>query len=326
MQKIKVNSTARERSNPSNAFRMTKRDVAILAAVSHYIMLDRRLVEDLLFTSPDGRRENTNRARERLRLLCRRGYLRRIQRPIYLLHHLEGSRGPAYRLSTKGAQYLAEQGRLALDQLHYSDESKLHPFSVDHALATAEVKIALEQSALRNACSIERWNDEIEMRKAKSWDAVEVQTQQGRLERISIIPDGYFILVTQKGRWHFFLEVDRSTETVSRTWRRKILGYKEYVLSSKFHRRYGLRWPETPLRILTIVPSRERARNLKAATEHYGPSQASRIFLFAVMKEVTSYDPLTAPRWLRAGSESQFALLQGVSQSAPSPLNLHGVR
>ncbi|MEE9213627.1 MAG: replication-relaxation family protein [Thermodesulfobacteriota bacterium] len=45
---------------------------------------------------------------------------------------------------------------------------------------------------------------------------------------ITLIPDAYFALKTLKGKAHFFLEVDRNTQTASKAFRQKMKGYKIY--------------------------------------------------------------------------------------------------
>jgi hypothetical protein len=87
------------------------------------------------------------------------------------------------------------------------------------------------------------------------------------------------------------------------------LAYKEFVRSRAFHKRYNITGSETPLRILTTTPSPERAKNLKTIAETCGPSEASRLFLFAPFGEVVAQNALTSPIWLRAGSSNHEAIL-----------------
>ncbi len=180
---------------------------------------------------------------------------------------------------------------------------------LEHGLALADVRIAFEQSALLNGCTIEVWHDEMDIRHSRDHDRVMVPLPGKPSERVPILPDGYFQLAIPRGRGHFFMEVDRSTETIIRKWQRKMVGYKEYVLSGGFHRRYGVSRRQTALRILTTTPSLQRAQNLKVAAERYGPAEASPLFLFAPFDQVTSQDALVAPIWFRAGDARQCAIL-----------------
>ena len=296
-------------------FQMTPRDIALVEAVHRYRLLERRQVEDLFFSPTPGRHTNTNRSRERLRLLYQHGYLERIHR---FTHPAEGSQGPVYRLGVNGAKLLAEQAGVPVGQFHYwgrgddkdARQTRVQPLFLEHGLALADLRIAIEQSAKRNGCWLEMWLDDVELRHPDYGDAVTVYSlPDGKSERVPITPDSYFVLATPRGRGCFFVEIDRSTETVQKTWRRKILGYKQYILSGQFHKRYGVPWPHTPLRVLTTTLSIARARNLKAAAERYGPPEATQPFLFAPAQQIMEGDVLTTVLWLRAGSTDLCRLL-----------------
>ena len=103
--------------------------------------------------------------------------------------------------------------------------------------------------------------------------------------------------------------MDRSTETIGKTWRRKILGYKQYVLSGRFQQRYGGDRTQTALRILVVTLSVERTQHLKGAAEKYGQPEAAPLFLFAPIDEAITKDPLTFPIWRRASYTGVRTLL-----------------
>ncbi len=128
-------------------------------------------------------------------------------------------------------------------------------------------------------------------------------------ERIPTNRNSHLILSASRRRGHFFLELDRSTETIRKTWRRKILGYKQHVLNGHFQQRYGGDRTQTALRILVIILSVERAQNLKAAAEKYGQPEATPLFLFAPLDELVTKERLNFPIWLRAGSTGARTLL-----------------
>jgi Replication-relaxation len=287
-------------------FRLMARDEAIIEAVHHYRMLERRQVERMFFLTQPGRKTNTNRVRERLRLLFQHGYVERVVRPYY---PGQGSAGPVYRLGVSGAKLLAQRTGISIREFRYwgwgddkdARRTRVHPEYLEHGLALADVRHAVEQSATRHGWQIETWLDDLDLRHDQNWDTVEAAIiGKVQLEKIPILPDSYFVLTTPQGRAHFLLEIDRATESIAATWQRKIAGYKEYVISGQFHRRHGVPWPQTPLRILTVTTSAKRAENLKAAAERYGPIQAAPLFLFSTMGEVASDDVLTVRIWQRA--------------------------
>jgi len=210
---------------------MTARDTAIVEAVHRYRMLERRQIEKLFSPSSP----HSTRIPRRLRLLYQYSYLDRVLRPIY---PEEGDRGPVYRLGVEGARLLARRTGTPLASFRYwgrgddKDARKTHvtPLFLEHGLALSDLRIAIERAAFARNCTIQFWQDEMDLKRAYGREPARVTLRSnGRTEQVPIIPDGYFALTTSKGRGHFFLELDRSTETISRKWRRKILGYKEYV-------------------------------------------------------------------------------------------------
>jgi hypothetical protein len=130
-----------------------------------------------------------------------------------------------------------------------------------------------------NGCSFPLYQGDLERRRLRQWPRLSVTTASGSREEVAVRPDGYFVLESPQGRAHFFLECDRSTESIARRWQRKILGYKEFVLSGEFNRRYGIAGSAVPLRILTVTPSLARAQNLMRAAEAYGSSELTSMFL-----------------------------------------------
>jgi hypothetical protein len=292
-------------------FRITERDISVVAAVHHYRMLERRQIEYLFF----GGGTNTNRARERLRLLYQHGYLERIARPIY---PTIPAPGPVYRLSARGAKLLAERTGTSLRQFFYwgrgddtdARKTQVTPLFLEHGLILADVRMALEKATIANDCTIELWRDEAEFRHTREWDTVVIEPSPGAAKTsMRITPDGYFAIRTRQGRGHFFLEVDRSTERIKDVWQRKIVSYKAYAVSDQFRRRYHITQPDATFRVLTTTLSLARAEHLKAAAERYGSPQAAVRFLFAPLFDVMAHDPLAAPIWLRGGNTGPQALL-----------------
>jgi len=291
----------------ASAFRVMERDVAILEALYRYRMLTRRLVEQLFFsrTSDEG---SPTRAYKRLRSLFLHGFVECIERPF----------SPSvFRLAARGAKLLAERASVSPADFHYwgrGDDQDRHPTQasllfLEHGIALAQVRIALEQAIQAHDYVIETWQDDVDFRRAKTWDTVSVDRASGKKEPIKIMPDGYVALQTPRGRGHFFIEMDRSTESVTAAWQRKILGYKAYALSGKFQRRYAVAQPNAAFRVLTVTLTPVRAEHLKSAAERYGPQAASSRFLFASLDTLTTRDPLNDPIWLRAGISGQHTVL-----------------
>jgi len=289
-------------------FWMTERDEEVIEAVYRYRVLDRPQIERLFFAT-------RNRTRERLRLLYLHGYLERVTRMVY-----PGvpSRGPAYRLAARGAKFLSGRTGVSLAEMHYwgkgddkdSRQTQVGHLFLEHMIAIADIHIAFDQAVRSKLCTIENWRDDMDMRHARDWDSVEIETSPGaKRKRIPVTPDSYFLLATPRSRGHFFVEGDRATETIAAAWKRKILAYKEYMRSGLFHTRYEVMQPQTGFRVLTVTSSWQRAQNLKAAAERYGSPELAQLFLFAPFEDVDAQDVLTAPIWLRGGTTGRQALL-----------------
>ena len=278
-------------------------ELAILRAVHRYRLLEWRQLQDLFATSV----ADTKHLAERVELLYRNGYVEEVPRPLY---PAEMERGKVYRLGVAGAQFLAGQLSLPFkDYLYWGkgddkDNRKTHVSSLflNHTIALVDIRIAFESAAAQNDCTFEVWQDETDLQRGRNWPRVPIETTTGHQEVVPILPDTHFVLVSPQGRSHFFIEADRSTESIARRWQRKILGYKAFVVSGEFNKRYGIQSSAIPLRILTTTTSLARSHNLKAAAEMYGSAEATPLFLFTPLSELLAHDALSAPIWLRAGS------------------------
>lgn len=287
----------------------------LLRALHHYRLLEWRQIQDLFGAVVP----NTKHLAERVELLFRNAYIEEVPRPLY---PSEADKGAVYRLGSAGALLLSGQQRIPFADFAYwgkgddKDRRKNHVSSLflEHTIALTDIRIALEQSAVSNGCSFERWDDDYAIRRSRDWPHVHIATTSGRHEQVSIRPDGYVVLAGPQGHAHFFLECDRSTESIARRWQRKILGYKELILSGAFNRYFNVDRAATPLRILTTTPSLARAQNLKRAAETYGPPEAHSLFLFAPLSDLVSHDVLSSPIWLRAG----YSDLQSILYSIPT--------
>lgn len=298
------------RATQAAPLQLTKRDLAILAAVHRYRVLHRGHISDLFFA---GVNDEGGSARRRLGMLYQQGYLERIPRFISPPMH---NPGPAYRLATRGAVVLAQRDHQPVSQVNYwgrGEDADSHVTQVghsylEHALLLADIRKRFERQACAAGCTIATWMDYLELQKSWKTERVWIQlSPHGPLENLAVTPDGYFGLLTPKGRGHFFLEADRGTETIDRQWKRKILAYKEYLSSGKFHQRYHVA-PETGFRVLTIAPTDLRARNLQRAAERFGTPETARAFLFTStdrFKASALFDPI----WWRGGATAAQALI-----------------
>jgi hypothetical protein len=298
------------RATRARPIQLTRRDIKVLQAIHRYRVLHRGQVADLFFAGVD---DEGSSARRRLNLLYQHGYLERIPR---FVSPPNNNPGPAYRLAQRGAVLLAERAGMPLVDFSYwgkaedrdSHVSKLGHAYLEHNLTLSDIRLHLEQAADHAGVKVVTWLDYLDLR--PSWKTERVMIQLGprhRAEDVAIAPDGYVVLATGQGRGHFLLEFDRGTETIGRQWKRKILSYKAYLTSGRFHARYHVP-AHVGFRVLTVVPSMGRARSLLRAAQAFGSPEVANIFMFADLTAVLKSD-LTTPIWLRPGVESAQALV-----------------
>jgi hypothetical protein len=136
---------------------------------------------------------------------------------------------------------------------------------------------------------------------------VQPKNKSSRVE-VAVTPDSYFALDTPRGRGHFFIELDRGTETIYRAWQQKILAYKEYWRGGKFRQRYCADDGAASFRVLAVTPSQKRTANIIAAAQQHGSPEAAGLFLSAPISRIDR-QVLNAPIWARGGVAGAQALL-----------------
>jgi len=211
---------------------------------------------------------------------------------------------------------LAERIGMQFTEFNYwgkSEDKDSHVGTIGHAylehnLTLADIRLWFEQQAIKVGCTIETWLDYFDLNATWKTERVAIQLSlQAPIEEIAIAPDGNFGLKTEKGRGHCFLEFDRGTETIGKQWKRKVLAYKEYLRSGKFHQRYGVDI-RIGFRVLTIASSTRRAENLHRAAARFGHSAFASIFMFTGWPELQK-GRLNDAVWLRGGfTEKQRVL------------------
>ena len=274
--------------------RLTERDRQAIEAVYRYRVLTQVQLEHLVFPGC-----HPSVAQRRLLLLYQHGYLSRQFLPV---------RGGIltspilYILDQKGADVLkAEHADSAIHwtRAHHAAKSLFYA----HMLALNDVRIALTVACRVRGYRIVTWTGEREMK--NGYDFVIEETPAGRAERMPVLPDSYFAFVAPhtdaKQAAHFFVELDRGTETTKR-FCRKIRAYIAYVKSVGYTTRYGTK----SLRVLTVTTGARRLKSLKAATERVGGHSR---FWFTTLDTLSSETALTDPIWYVAGRPEPCSLV-----------------
>lgn len=244
-----------KRVKEAPGMRLTERDVEIVAACYQYRFLLRDQIERLFFKS-------RNPANYRLQRLFQHGFLNRIYLPSDMRYNARNTQA-MYCLDEKGAELLAREWDVAREDIHwYPDRNRVGEEFIEHQLKLNDLQIAIRKAAEARGDKITTWVPDWEL-KAQNDFVEDPQTDK----RYPVIPDAYFVYeLTETGqKAHFFVELDRATME-NRRFAVKIKAYIEYGKSGRFTKRYGAK----SFRVLTVVPSARRLKNLKATTEAQG--------------------------------------------------------
>lgn len=292
-------------------FQLTRRDKEIIKAVYEYRALSAPQIGTLFFPPAvvKGTAVTHSRCLYRLKLLHTDGYLARAEQPQILS---EGRKPYVYFLAKKGAQVLAAWLDCALDDLDFKESERRLSFQfLEHFLLTNDVRLALNLAAARSNAQIERWYDELTLRRMQMKEQVVITNAQGSQQKVSLIPDGYFLLHTrepEEHRYHHFLEIDRRTETGEssvwgrRDWARKVKAYLVYFDSAQYEKRYGT----NKGRLLTVTTGERRLAHLKEITEQLGGKAR---FWFTTFDQITPTTVLAEEIWQVAGREGRARLV-----------------
>jgi hypothetical protein len=132
------------------------------------------------------------------------------------------------------------------------------------------------------------------------YDYVPIQTKSGKHEKVSLIPDSYFVIQTQQGRAPFFLELDRGTMELSR-FETKILAYQAYVISGMYEARYNSK----SLCVMTVTLSEKRRDQLRKAVESVGGRER---YWFGMLSDIAPDTVLASAIWSLCGQAGTFSL------------------
>lgn len=267
--------------------RLTPRDVDIVEAVHHYRVLRQDQIRMLFF----GTKSACQRALARL---YDHGFLERKFLPV-----LYGRSPTLYVLDKKGVDLLRSE-RGYEDLVWYSSNKDLKTDFIEHTTVLNDFRLSIVVSARRGGLEPVLWRSEGQLK--ADYDRVRLATSR---RPVSVIPDGYFVLATPLGKAHFFVEIDRGTETLAR-FKQKIYAYKEYFDSGAYERRYGTK----SMRVLTVATGEGRLTNLWRVTgEVTAQIGGQRRFWFGLADRLTVDTVLNAPVWVIAGEQTARPLI-----------------
>lgn len=284
------------------------RDEAVLATVHRYRVLNAHQIQVLHFPgTPHNPNSKKTTCQGRLQKMYHHGYLARIAQPQVIPL---GRRPLVYALDRRGADRLAElSGRDRAEIGWRPKNNQLGALFLEHLLAVNQFRVVIELLAAHNGWSIVRWLDDGTLRTPDAAHALPYRQSGAR--RRPIIPDGYFALQLPDvpNPFHFFLEVDRGTET-NRTWAHKIEAYTTYLRAGHSTRALGAQ----NFRVLCLVSSARRLANLQRVTT---TANGKNLCWFLTQDQVDIWQPTRVLDriWQVAGYEQLFALLPTQSSS-----------
>jgi hypothetical protein len=266
----------------NRGWRITSRDLDILAAIYGHRFLTRQLVEWVFFSREDGDADRrSSLAARRLQVLYEAGYVQRLILPV-----LPGSgRTPAvYALGPRGADALASHLGIDREKVEWQPRhNRTTAFFMEHALAIARLWAALTAALRHRHVEIERWVGEGALR---GWELKGFDRQINHW--VPIRPDGYMELIwPDKSFAPFFIEVDMGTETNARV-ERKLRAYQE------LHREVATSNLEMRKFYLLVVTSGDRRmENLRRIASK---TLSQNICFFATLDDLHPARVLTAWR------------------------------
>lgn len=276
-----------QRPRKPTPMHLTERDKQVIEAVHLYRVLRQDQIQVLFFGAQKA-------AQRRLIRLYHHGFLERLFLPV-----VAGRSPTFYVLDRRGAELLRSE--FGYDDLHWYNSSKdLKTDFLEHTIAINDFRIAVTRAAQQSGYRVLVWKSESDLK--ASYDRVTVRIPSGRAHNYPIVPDSYFALETPLGRAHFFIEVDRGTETTER-FKGKIRAYTAYYETGGYEKRFQTK----SLRVLTIAIGEKRLLNLKKATEDVN---GRRRYWFALASELKPDTVFSAPVWRVAGESQPRRLIE----------------
>jgi hypothetical protein len=250
-------------------FVLTQRDVDILQSLSQVRYLTVQHLQWLHWgerwraaerAARDGGSINRQpkRAYARVAAMVERGLIHAFQRTSDRAKAMFQRLPHCYSLARAGAELLAAQRSVPLEQVWYAKRATRSAATLEHSLAIGAFYAALRAEADYRGRAISNWAGDHIL--CTDYDSVAAPSVGHPLP---IIPDATWVLDGTR----FFLEIDRGTTGIEQ-WRKKALAYRAYGHDARLVARYGV----SRFEILVVAPTATRiaaiARTL--ATAHGG--------------------------------------------------------
>ena len=266
---------------------LTERDESVLKAIYEYRVLSQVQISRFIFQG------KATVAQRRLRLYDGKYLDRRFQ-----LKEAGILASPIlYLLDKTGNDYLIKYHAFS-EKRWTAKRKKVGYGHLEHLLEVNDFRMTFTLGCQYKGFTLENWIDDMSFH--KSYDTVAVE---GYETPVAVQPDGYAVLRTsQHKQLHFFVELDRGTETVGEKFKKKMAAYHTYFKSSHILKRFSTK----EIRVLIVAHSEKRAHNLKKITEKIGGKSR---YWFATLPELTPENIFNEPVWNKAGHSEKTTLI-----------------
>jgi hypothetical protein len=272
----------------SGRLQIQPHDLALLKDVSEYRLMNTEQIASL-------HHRGLRNLQRRLYKLFHAGYL---SRPKQQETQLLFSGSMVYGIGTRAVEvlYAGAERREKLAQIRIDEKTTLPHISHTLMISRFRALVSLAFEKERDS-SLVRWED------AHALKAL-LAPRGGRAE---LVPDGFFIIKTPRGKLGYFLEADRASEWKG-TFLEKMKIYREWYRTESCREKIGI----AKFQVLTITESAKRRDVLRKITKQTDPKkEGSLIFLFATEHEFSLVRPdsLFAPIWLSPKNEEKLTLI-----------------
>ena len=250
------------------------RDYSLLQALSDYRYLTTTQLRKMFFSKGPF-------IYRRLKKLADYGLLTRLQREI-----IGSSSELVHALSQEGAHHLSRH--LGVPASTFTIHRKASRNLLEHELALNVFRLAFEQAVESHKdLKVENWNTKYRIRIPS---------------HTTLIPDAHVVLATPRGKTHFFVELDRFTESIHRVFRKKLETYAAYHQTGRF-----ITDNQAKLFRVLIVTSHEHAvALLTSACSNIIPPE---IFWFTHQNMIDENHVLTSKIWQRLDQSNLLSAL-----------------
>lgn len=283
-------------------FRLTTRDLEIIRSVNQFRFLKPSQLQRLLFPET----KQIRSVQRRLTGLFDHQYLNRIVPPL----PIEGG-------AMEMVYYLGENGIALLEKLDvqtapYSRNADVKSIFLDHTFEIGDFQLALTL-ALKNHPKTElvrfipdyALNTRVDTATGGERYYLRDRVSEGQGRPVYIVyPDALIVLggigEYQKYQSLYFLEVDRSTESLDRI-KEKVTGYKLYHRQG-IHKRFG---EFKDFTVLFQAKSQARINNIR---KHLVEVAGAELFWYTTRNQVTPETITLAPIWQNQAGEPRSIL------------------